>query len=485
MARFAFQEQSLALGAAQVLYLYAWFTRTGEIMRENIVLSAQLFEVSINYAGCSRDLPTEYWLQLGCDIRFGQPAILYAWLQETEPSGSTLTSIYLERATQLLEYLKTVPRFADAGKNWTSPWDMNFNQPLGTNQPRNIMELFVPSLKASSMLWMLKMVMKRYDGQMYPSSNHQAFAHLCVGEFLKSFLKAMLAATKLEVDRYGVQRVHLRAGCSGAAYEAVRKLTHQELMTKGTDGKPNDKGMKLLLSTLRDNIGPEKPVKVNELFFVAFYSPSDFKRLEEACIPDRLRAMMLLAFRGLTNQEQLNILASVGYDFVKISHALRIQYPACSGKPVHRKDYLGCGRAPGPAPPSPAEYEDEAFAEGDFEEDPGEALAQEYDLDDPELAEAFATVRRRRPELPRTPRDGQQTFGFKAKGEMTVDQKAKEMRKNAVKFLKTVTPCTSCGQRGHWVGDIECPNRGKEGGKSGGAAQKRKEEEGITLHSVC
>jgi len=128
MARFAFQEQSLALGAAQVLYLYAWFTRTGEIMRENIVLSAQLFEVSINYAGCSRDLPTEYWLQLGCDIRFGQPAILYAWLQETEPSGSTLTSIYLERATQLLEYLKTVPRFADAGKNWTSPWDMNFNQ---------------------------------------------------------------------------------------------------------------------------------------------------------------------------------------------------------------------------------------------------------------------------------------------------------------------------------------------------------------------
>ena len=94
-------------------------------MRENIVLSAQLlglvlvpppvpqptgpfpivcnlrlFEVSINYAGChlpsasirdsmtfrccllcnremnhelgSRDLPTEYWLQLGCDIRFGR-----------------------------------------------------------------------------------------------------------------------------------------------------------------------------------------------------------------------------------------------------------------------------------------------------------------------------------------------------------------------------------------------------------------------------
>ena len=58
----AFQEQSLALAAAQVLYLYAWFTRTclllsarrkqcfsqlvrtGEIMRANIILSAQLLD---------------------------------------------------------------------------------------------------------------------------------------------------------------------------------------------------------------------------------------------------------------------------------------------------------------------------------------------------------------------------------------------------------------------------------------------------------
>ena len=85
--------------------------------------------------------------------------------------------------------------------------------------------------------------------------------------------------------------VHLRAGLSGAAYESVRKLTHAELMTKDSQGKP---------VTLKDNIGPEKPVKVNELFFTAFYSPAvwrlpaesmqqffirreqDFKRLEEA-----------------------------------------------------------------------------------------------------------------------------------------------------------------------------------------------------------
>ena len=218
----------------------------------------------------------------------------------------------------------------------------------------------------------------------------------------------MFPAAKLDVDRYGVPQysgepelyeeyaegawdlyygregnegqqaaspVHLRAGLSGAAYEAVRKLTHAELMTKDGQVKPVDKGMKLLLATLKDNIGPEKPVKVNELFFTAFYSPAvwrlqsesmqqyiirreqDFKRLEDALagavVPTNLRAMMLLAFGGLDGREQLNVLSSVGneYDLRKTSHALRIQFPACSGKPVYRKDYLG-SRATG-LPPSP------------------------------------------------------------------------------------------------------------------------------------
>ena len=36
--------------------------------------------------------------------------------------------------------------------------------------------------------------------------------------------------------------------------------------------------------------------------------------------------------------------------------------------------------------------------------------------------------------------------------------KAKENRRQAVQFLKSVTSCTSCGQRGHWNGDDICPN---------------------------
>ena len=112
-------------------------------------------------------------------------------------------------------------------------------------------------------------------------------------------------------EHQGATPVHLRSGLTGAAYSAVRKLDHPSLLTKGTDGKPNDKGLRLLLQTLKDNIEQEAPVKTNELFFQAFYSPhvwrmqaetmqqyilrreQDFKRLEEvlagAKIPDHIR----------------------------------------------------------------------------------------------------------------------------------------------------------------------------------------------------
>ena len=43
--------------------------------------------------------------------------------------------------------------------------------------------------------------------------------------------------------------------------------------TKGCDGKPSDKGLRLLQQTPKDNIEQEAPVKTNELFFQAFYSP--------------------------------------------------------------------------------------------------------------------------------------------------------------------------------------------------------------------
>ena len=380
---------------------------------------------------------------------------------------------------------------------------------------------------------------------------------------------------KLEVDRYGVPQyggepelyeeyaerawdlwfgregneqtqaatpIHLRSGLVGTAYAAVRKLDHTSLMTKGTDGKPNDKGLKLLLQTLRDNIEQEAPVKTNELFFVAFYSPSvwrlqsetmqqyivrreqDFKRLEEvlagAKIPDHIRAMMLLAFGGLDPREQLNVLSSVNneYDFKKIAHALRIQYPTCSGKPVHRRDYLGCARQP-PPPNAAAKFrprpfapkpqkgkgrgyvlavqdepdhlddqdayveeeapdpDDDAYeAHGYSDDEVLESMIQDYEgnADDQELAEAYATILQRRKQQPAGGKGtGQaQSFPFKAKGEVVLDQQAKEHRRNAVKFLKSVTPCSACGKKGRWAGDPECQQAGRRPGK--GVSPKKK-----------
>ena len=48
---------------------------------------------------------------------------------------------------------------------------------------------------------------------------------------------------------------------------------------------------------------------------------------------DNLRAMMLLVFGGLDSKEQVSVLSSVNnneYDFGKISHAMRIQFPSAA-----------------------------------------------------------------------------------------------------------------------------------------------------------
>ena len=40
--------------------------------------------------------------------------------------------------------------------------------------------------------------------------------------------------------------------------------------------------MKLLLTTLKDNIAAEKPVRTNELFFTAFYSHHVWRKVNES-----------------------------------------------------------------------------------------------------------------------------------------------------------------------------------------------------------
>ena len=120
----------------------------------------------------------------------------------------------------------------------------------------------------------------------------------------------------------------------------------------------------------------------------------------------------------------------------------------------------------------PAE-DDEAFFANDLSEDHGE-----QDFTEDEIADALATVMQNKKRSAPPPKGGPgktQSFGFRAQGELSIDQKARENRKQAVKFLKQVTPCTSCGQRGHWQGDDECPNK-----KRGIGHPHSKEEGGIS-----
>merc|ERR1712216_699653 len=99
----------------------------GEIIRESITTAAVLFEISIEYAGCSKDISEQEWLARACDIRVGHCMILNNWLGETE-LGPQQKQAHLSKAHALLSILKTTPRFAEVGKSWSHPLHMNFNQ---------------------------------------------------------------------------------------------------------------------------------------------------------------------------------------------------------------------------------------------------------------------------------------------------------------------------------------------------------------------
>ena len=61
----------LALAAAQVLYMFAWFRSSGEIVRENVLSAAELFERSIHASDCRPAQPYEVWNENACVVDSG------------------------------------------------------------------------------------------------------------------------------------------------------------------------------------------------------------------------------------------------------------------------------------------------------------------------------------------------------------------------------------------------------------------------------
>ena len=75
-----------------------------------------------------------------------------------------------------------------------------------------------------------------------------------------------------------------------------------------------------------------------------------------------------------------------------------------------------------------------------------------------------ARVSRRSSQEGRSDGGSPNSLQFKASGDISFDQKAKDQRKAAVSFIKGVTQCTACGQCGHWTGGPECSKTPKDKG---------------------
>jgi len=120
----AFKEPVLALAAAQVLYMFSWFRSTGQILRDNIIASAQLFELSLTASNCAPD--SDQWNDWACDIRWMHSMLLYNWLGQSERDLS-LAQAYMGKANDLLAGLRRVPGYAAVQDTWISPVHVNFN----------------------------------------------------------------------------------------------------------------------------------------------------------------------------------------------------------------------------------------------------------------------------------------------------------------------------------------------------------------------
>jgi hypothetical protein len=130
----ALQEPVLALAAAQVLYMFGWFRSTGEVIRGNVVASAQLFERSISAGSCGSDTPKEAWHDNACDMRWMHSALLYRWLGDTEGDAEQGRA-YREKAQQLSQGMRLAAAHAEAGKLWSSPLHLNFNSMIFPGKP--------------------------------------------------------------------------------------------------------------------------------------------------------------------------------------------------------------------------------------------------------------------------------------------------------------------------------------------------------------
>ena len=159
--------------------------------------------------------------------------------------------------------------------------------------------------------------------------------------------------------------LHLGAQLSGLACEAVRGLDQKKLRTKRWRWKswtpsnpaPASPGKHKFESTnflgillLTDCVARTTETMAQHII----RRETELKRLQEVSLEttlsDNLRCMLLMIFSGLDAKEQQSgVLGSVNtkYNYKKVTHALKMQFPNLIQRLVVRRDYLEAARGGG------------------------------------------------------------------------------------------------------------------------------------------
>ncbi|CAK0850569.1 unnamed protein product, partial [Prorocentrum cordatum] len=231
-----------------------------------------------------------------------------------------------------------------------------------------------------------------------------------------------------EKSKQAATALHLRSGLSGPAYEAVRKLKHEELIATDESGESRQDGLTLFLTTLKKEVQDIAPVRSTEIFDKALYGSSvwrdrnesmanyvtrrrkEFAELQEVSatttISEDIQAALILRFCGISMKEQAAVLASNKneYKLAGIEYALRAQYPA-----VHRQQDRRADRRERSAYACAASEQDENHRNKIFNK---KKPPRRQGIDNQHIAN-----------------------------------------------LKKRTQCSDCHQFGHWQGDDVCPRR--------------------------
>eukprot|EP00971_Amphidinium_carterae_P065256 1293280-Amphidinium_carterae.1 len=133
------------------------------------------------------------------------------------------------------------------------------------------------------------------------------------------------------------------------AIHLLRTLTHDSLLAIYQDGKPTDRGVQLLLTTLAVTVQKEAPLRAFEVFDRAFYHKfamrvssepmhgyiqhrnRGFERLKllspQSTLSEEIQSQLLLRVSGLSVQQRTAIISSTGNSFqlAEVERALRTQ----------------------------------------------------------------------------------------------------------------------------------------------------------------